>query len=152
MLNPNEDFSFLRDCFSKRRCVVETVQPKPLQPGGSSWWPLVWRWLGVLLAVVCLWWGWSHWPPPDPYIKEVLKTVGDAKRGRDIFLQNCASCHGAAGAGHVGPSLHGVVKRRSPVGVIRQVIEGRTPPMPQFQPSPQAMADLLRYLEQLPDR
>nr|MCU0568112.1 cytochrome c [Oculatellaceae cyanobacterium Prado106] len=24
-----------------------------------------------------------------------------------------------------------------------------TPPMPQFQPSPQAMADLLEYLEEL---
>jgi len=131
---------------------VETVQPKPLHPTASPWWPTVLLWVAVLLLAAALWWGWHHLPQRDPYINEVLRMVGDVRRGRDIFLQNCASCHGVAGTGHVGPSLHGVVKRRSPVGVIRQVIEGRTPPMPQFQPSPQAMADLLRYLEQLPDR
>jgi len=33
--------------------------------------------------------------------------------------------------------------------LIRQVTSGQTPPMPQFQPSPQEMADLLKYLEQM---
>jgi len=107
------------------------------------------RWAGLALLVYALWWGWHLLPLRDPYVKEVLNIVGDASRGRDIFLQNCASCHGVQGTGHVGPSLHGVVKRKSPLGVIRQVTGGQTPPMPQFQPSPQAMADLLRYLEQL---
>lgn len=134
---------------------METIQPKPLTPvssypADSSWWRMILRWAGLALLIYGLWWGWNLLPLRDPYIKEVLNIVGDASRGRDIFLQNCASCHGVQGAGHVGPSLHGVVKRKSPLGVIRQVTGGQTPPMPQFQPSPQAMADLLRYLEQLP--
>ncbi|APB33772.1 cytochrome c class I [Gloeomargarita lithophora Alchichica-D10] len=129
---------------------METIQSKPLNPADSSWWRIILRWLGVVLLVYGLWWGWSLLPLRNPYIKEVLSIVGDVGQGRDIFLQNCASCHGVQGAGHVGPSLHGVGKRRSPLGIISQVTGGQTPPMPQFQPSPQAMADLLRYLEQLP--
>jgi hypothetical protein len=30
------------------------------------------------------------------------------------------------------------------------VVSGRTPPMPRFQPEPQAMADLLAFLHSLP--
>ncbi|MCY7276760.1 MAG: cytochrome c, partial [Phormidesmis sp. CAN_BIN44] len=33
--------------------------------------------------------------------------------------------------------------------LIDQVISGKTPPMPQFQPSPQEMADVLSYLKSL---
>jgi hypothetical protein len=33
--------------------------------------------------------------------------------------------------------------------LIHQVTSGETPPMPQFQPSAQEMADLLKYLESL---
>ncbi|MEN9217203.1 MAG: cytochrome c [Gloeomargarita sp. HHBFW_bins_162] len=129
---------------------METIQAKPLNPVDSLWWVNLVRWAALLLLLGGLWWAWHGVSVRDPYIKEVLSIVGDAGRGRDIFLQNCASCHGVQGAGHVGPSLHGVVKRRSAQGVIAQVTGGQTPPMPQFQPSPQAMADLLSYLEQLP--
>lgn len=129
---------------------METVQPKPLTPVDSPWWRSILWWVGLAALIYGLWWSWHSLPGRDPYIKEVLSIVGDVHRGRDIFLQNCASCHGVQAAGHVGPSLHGVVKRRSAQGVIRQVTAGQTPPMPQFQPSPQAMADLLSYLEQLP--
>ncbi|NEQ97845.1 MAG: cytochrome c, partial [Cyanothece sp. SIO2G6] len=51
--------------------------------------------------------------------------------------------------GAVGPSLHEVSERRTRVGLIKQVVSGQTPPMPQFQPSPEEMADLLSYLEKL---
>ncbi|MEK0196099.1 cytochrome c, partial [Microcoleus anatoxicus PTRS1] len=40
-------------------------------------------------------------------------------------------------------------ERKSEFDLIRQVTSGQTPPMPQFQPSPQEMADLLIYLEQM---
>ena len=33
--------------------------------------------------------------------------------------------------------------------LIQQVVSGKTPPMPRFQPEPQAMADLLAYLNSL---
>lgn len=85
----------------------------------------------------------------DPYIREVLSLSGDAEKGRAMFQINCAGCHGLEANGSVGPSLIHVPKRKSKVGLIEQVISGKTPPMPKFQPTPQEMADLLSYLEKL---
>jgi mono/diheme cytochrome c family protein len=87
--------------------------------------------------------------PSDPYAKAVLALNGDPVQGHAIFQINCAGCHGWQADGSVGPSLQGVSKRKSPYGLIHQVTSGETPPMPKFQPSPQAMADLLTYLESL---
>jgi mono/diheme cytochrome c family protein len=85
----------------------------------------------------------------DPYVKTVLTLTGDPIKGHAIFQMNCAGCHGLEAHGRVGPSLEAISKRKSRVRIIHQVISGDTPPMPQFQPSTQEMADLLRYLENL---
>lgn len=85
----------------------------------------------------------------DPYVREVLALSGDSVQGRAIFQMNCAGCHGFQGDGRVGPSLLDVSSRKSRASIIHQVISGQTPPMPQFQPSTQEMADLLSYLETL---
>lgn len=85
----------------------------------------------------------------DPYIKTVLNLNGDPVQGHAIFQMNCAGCHGVQGGPQVGPSLKGVSQHKSRVSIIHQVISGDTPPMPQFQPNPQEMADLLQYLETL---
>jgi len=85
----------------------------------------------------------------DPYIKEVLSRQGNVSRGYEIFQINCAACHGQFADGIVGPSLEEVSHRKSRISLIEQVISGKTPPMPKFQPDPQAMADLLVYLENL---
>jgi mono/diheme cytochrome c family protein len=85
----------------------------------------------------------------DPYIKSVLSISGDPVQGQAIFQMNCAGCHGLQGDGSVGPSLQKVSKRKSRFGLIHQVTSGETPPMPQFQPSAEKMADLLSYLETL---
>ena len=85
----------------------------------------------------------------EPYVHEVLSLEGNSKRGAAIFQMNCAVCHGIQATGEVGPNLVGVSERRSKVSLINQVISGKTPPMPQFQPNPQDMADLLEYLETL---
>jgi mono/diheme cytochrome c family protein len=85
----------------------------------------------------------------DPYVKDVLSMPGDVSQGRVIFQMNCAGCHGLYGDGQVGPSLRHVSERKSETGLIHQVTSGKTPPMPQFQPTPQEMADLLKYLESL---
>jgi cytochrome c len=40
--------------------------------------------------------------------------AGDAAAGKAVFTQNCAICHSTdAGANKIGPSLHGVVGRKS---------------------------------------
>lgn len=85
----------------------------------------------------------------DPYTKGVLALRGDSLQGQVIFQLNCAGCHGIDADGQVGPSLRHVASRKSRVGLIAQVTSGKTPPMPQFQPTPQEMADLLGYLESL---
>jgi len=85
----------------------------------------------------------------EPYIKEVLAQEGNADRGEAIFKMNCAVCHGIEATGEVGPTLRGVSDHKTKVSLIKQVISGKTPPMPQFQPNAQDMADLLKYLEKL---
>lgn len=85
----------------------------------------------------------------DPYTQDVLSLEGDRSRGQAIFQMNCAVCHGITANGEVGPSLLGVSARKSKADLVHQVVSGATPPMPQFQPDPQDMADLLKYLETL---
>lgn len=99
----------------------------------------------VLLAVLAFY----QLRHSDPYVQDVLALPGNATQGQVIFQQNCAGCHGITADGRVGPSLHHVASRKSRVGLIHQVTSGETPPMPQFQPTPQEMADLLEYLQSL---
>ncbi|MFM7652933.1 MAG: c-type cytochrome, partial [Vulcanococcus sp.] len=85
----------------------------------------------------------------DPYSRSTLQLSGSPERGEQLFLINCAGCHGIAAQGLVGPNLHGVQGHKNDRQLIQQVVSGRTPPMPRFQPEPQAMADLLAYLHTL---
>jgi mono/diheme cytochrome c family protein len=85
----------------------------------------------------------------DPYTRQVLALEGNPVQGNAIFQINCAGCHGAKADGNVGPSLWAVGQRKSDSRLIQQVISGKTPPMPKFQPAPQEMADLLSYLQSL---
>lgn len=86
----------------------------------------------------------------DPYTRQTLELTGSATDGGRLFRLNCAGCHGLAAQGLVGPNLHGVDRRKNDRQLIQQVVSGRTPPMPRFQPEPQAMADLLAFLHALP--
>jgi mono/diheme cytochrome c family protein len=107
-------------------------------------------WLGVLLVCTSGLMGMAQRPVNDgAYVRTVLNLPGDVTQGQAIFQMNCAVCHGATGNGNVGPSLRSVANRKSREGLIQQVISGKTPPMPQFQPSEQTMADLLSYLGSL---
>ena len=105
--------------------------------------------LVVILLVIAVLIGW-YWPQNlDPYIQDVLPRPGTVRQGQAIFEANCGVCHGLDGRGNIGPSLQSVSQHKSPSGLINQVISGKTPPMPKFQPNSQAMADLLSYLESL---
>lgn len=103
----------------------------------------------LTLAIALLWFGVRALQPVDPYVASVMSLEGDQDRGYAIFQTNCAECHGVNADGKVGPSLVDVGERRSPQSLIEQVVGGKTPPMPQFQASPQDMADLLTYLDSL---
>ncbi len=105
--------------------------------------------MAVLLLMCVGMLSWGLFGHSSPYIKNVLALQGDQVLGHAIFQMNCSGCHGLTGQGRVGPNLHEVSKRKSAQGLIEQVISGETPPMPQFQPKPQEMADLLSYLQTL---
>lgn len=101
------------------------------------------------IAIALLVGGYHAFATTDPYITSVLQLTGDATRGREIFIMNCATCHGLEANGEVGPDLRNVSERKSRAALIDQVISGQTPPMPQFQPNERDMADLLSFLETL---
>ena len=104
----------------------------------------------LALALVVLV-GWLPAQRLDPYTRATLALQGSSGDGGRLFRLNCAGCHGLAAQGLVGPNLHGVTHRKNNRQLIQQVVSGRTPPMPRFQPEPQAMADLLAFLHSLPD-
>jgi mono/diheme cytochrome c family protein len=105
--------------------------------------------MAIVLAASLAMLGIRQLQAADPYIQDVLVLSGDQSRGQAIFQMNCAVCHGIEADGEVGPSLLQVSDHMSKVNLIKQVVSGKTPPMPQFQPDPQEMADLLSYLETL---
>lgn len=105
--------------------------------------------LAVLLVILFIFLAVHQSQVSDPYIKSVLSLDGDSVKGHAIFQMNCAGCHEWAAESQVGPSLKGVSQHKSDIAIINQVVSGQTPPMPQFQPTEQEMADLLSYLKQM---
>ena len=105
--------------------------------------------VGLVLLLGMSMWSMYVLRPADTYVQSVLQGVGDQHRGKEIFVLNCATCHGLEASGEVGPDLRNVSERKSSTALIQQVISGQTPPMPQFQPSERDMADLLAFLKTL---
>lgn len=71
-------------------------------------------------------------PSAPPGTSSTTVSTDDIEAGRQLFLGNCASCHGtnAEGNGEAGPSLHGV----GAAAVDFQVATGRMPlPGPDVQ-------------------
>ena len=77
---------------------------------------------------------------------------GDAAHGKQIFSQNCSSCHGATGTeGGVGPSLHNEKSRKDMAKTIAW-IKNPQPPMPKLFPSPlneKDVADVAAYVQSI---
>ena len=62
---------------------------------------------------------------------------------------NCVGCRGITARGLVKPDSHSITMRLKYTEIIKQVIEGVTPPMPSFEIDPQNMSNLLTYLHSL---
>ncbi|MGQ9838006.1 MAG: c-type cytochrome [Cyanobacteriota bacterium] len=141
--------------FGQEQLPLQEKSPKAVFPGFwvhfffSAWGKrLGLGLLGLLLLLFSLTL-WGAATRLDPYTESVLNLQGDVSHGASLFALNCAACHGEEANGRVGPSLRGVSSRRSERFIIQQVTSGNTPPMPQFQPDPQEMADLISYLKTL---
>ena len=85
----------------------------------------------------------------NTFIIKTLELEGSAEDGDTLFKMNCVGCHGIAARGLVGPDLHSITNRLSDTEIIKQVVLGRTPPMPSFDIDSQNMSNLLRYLHTL---
>ena len=85
----------------------------------------------------------------NTYIIKTLELSGSIKKGDSLFKINCVGCHGITARGLVGPDLHSITHRLNDSAIIKQVVEGRTPPMPSFEIDPQNMSNLLTYLHSL---
>ena len=90
---------------------------------------------------------------PGPPIPDVHDPPGDLQEGGQLYLDNCAACHGASGnggalsVGRDAPTLHG----STPVEIGEAM---RTGPgnMPVFGPgtfTPQQLNSIVRYVEYL---
>ena len=85
----------------------------------------------------------------NKFILKTLELNGSFNKGDTLFKMNCVGCHGITARGLVGPDLHLITQRLDDKEIIRQVIEGLTPPMPSFEIDPQNMSNLLTYLHSL---
>ncbi len=78
--------------------------------------------------------------------------AADPAHGKEIFSQNCSSCHGADGTqGGVGPSLKGEKSRKDTPAAIAW-IKNPVSPMPKLYPAPldeKDVADVAAYVESL---
>ena len=78
--------------------------------------------------------------------------MGDPDHGRQIFSQNCSTCHGATGTeGGVGPSLRDERIRKNYDATIAWIKKPQ-PPMPKLYPSPlneKAVDDVAAYVQSL---
>ena len=101
----------------------------------------------ILLIFVCLFY--FNREENNTYILNTLELNGSFKDGDSLFKMNCVGCHGITARGLVGPDLHSITQRLNDTEIIKQVIEGLTPPMPSFEIDPQNMSNLLKYLHSL---
>ena len=85
----------------------------------------------------------------NTFILKTLELNGSLEEGDTLFKMNCVGCHGITARGLVGPDLSSIGERLSDKEIIKQVIEGLTPPMPSFEIDPQNMSNLLIYLHSL---
>ena len=85
----------------------------------------------------------------NSFIIKTLEVKGSINEGIALFKLNCVGCHGITARGLVGPDLHSITERLNDKEIIKQVVEGLTPPMPSFDIDPQNMSNLLTYLHSL---
>ena len=71
-----------------------------------------------------------------------VAVVGDPAHGKQVYMQNCSSCHGAAGQGGVGPSLENEASRKNLDQAIAW-IKNPVSPMPKLYPDTLSNKDVL---------
>ena len=102
-----------------------------------------------LILLICFALFYFNQEENNTYILKTLELSGSVNEGDTLFKMNCVGCHGITARGLVGPDLHSITNRLNDKQIIKQIIEGLTPPMPSFEIDPQNMSNLLKYLHSL---
>ncbi len=111
----------------------------------------IWKWFFIVCVILLIsssYFYFNH-EENNTYILKTLELKGSVIDGDTLFKMNCVGCHGITARGLVGPDLHSITLRLNDSEIIKQVIEGVTPPMPSFEIDPQNMSNLLTYLHSL---
>ncbi len=93
----------------------------------------------------------SHQQPAEEHWFEPATPTSPAlvARGRALFLDSCAHCHGADATGDEGPDLHGIqVSDRYIAGIITHGIQGEMPSFAKKLHAPEITA-LTAYVRSL---
>ena len=111
----------------------------------------IWKkyFMGFVILLICASLFYFNHEENNTYILKTLELNGSVIEGDTLFKMNCVGCHGITARGLVGPDLHSITLRLNDSEIIKQVIEGVTPPMPSFEIDPESMADLLAYMHSL---
>ena len=100
----------------------------------------------------------SATPGPEPAVARQQKAPIDsnlvgpgADKGRDLFLRNCAHCHGDDARGDEGPTLHNLAL--SDARITKRIKDGIKGEMPKFgsKLNDADIAALIAYLRTLKD-
>jgi alcohol dehydrogenase (cytochrome c) len=85
---------------------------------------------------------------PAPTTTAAL-TSPDTDRGKELFVKNCAACHGNRGEGGSGPTLKGIRNKLDTAATINWV-KNPSAKMPRLYPSTldeQAVTDIVAYVQ-----
>ncbi|MHB8196674.1 MAG: c-type cytochrome [Vulcanimicrobiaceae bacterium] len=86
-----------------------------------------------------------------PSAASAVVATGDAAHGKELYMQSCSACHGAAGQGSYGPSLQNEASRKNLAQTIA-LIKTPKPPMPKLYPgslNDRDVLDIATYVESL---
>jgi ubiquinol-cytochrome c reductase cytochrome c subunit len=70
-----------------------------------------------------------------PAVAATSTSTPGVDAGKQIYAENCAACHGAAGQGGVGPSLQQIAKRKSLAQTIEFIESPTGSVMPKLYPA-----------------
>jgi mono/diheme cytochrome c family protein len=88
----------------------------------------IWIGLGLtLLLVAALGWTWFSEPTRAAEAARAINKM-NLTHGRQLYVENCASCHGTRGEGDVGPALNNkrLLKNASDEVLFAIIKAGRT--------------------------
>jgi ubiquinol-cytochrome c reductase cytochrome c subunit len=88
----------------------------------------------------------------DVPIPQVVVDAGAPERGRELFVNDCAACHGVtAEGGSVGPGVFAPALVGVDPGVVGEAVVVGPGAMPRFDMETQELSDLAAYLRWLDD-